>query len=189
MPKQVLVNVLPGVEVRDQGDGVNSLVCRLDAQALLDLRAQIDAALETQTLSADNDTVSQGYYLATTLHAVDADLASGNIKADIVIFGIAGSTDVRDSTDANAAVTDVKASKTFYAGGGAQKTGTLPTVALDPAADVYPAGYHAGNTSLHAVEADLVRGNIKAGINIFGVDGKTEVVDTTEVGNPVVAAR
>ncbi|MFA5779928.1 MAG: DUF1566 domain-containing protein [Elusimicrobiota bacterium] len=46
--------------------------------------------LPTQTLSAANETVSAGYYAATTLSAVDADLAVGNIKTGVNIFGKAG---------------------------------------------------------------------------------------------------
>jgi hypothetical protein len=44
----------------------------------------------TKTLSAANETVAAGYYAATTLSAVDADLAVGNISAGVTIFGFAG---------------------------------------------------------------------------------------------------
>ena len=43
-----------------------------------------------RTLSPDSETVEAGYYVATTLSAVDADLAAGNIKNGITIFGIVG---------------------------------------------------------------------------------------------------
>ena len=43
-----------------------------------------------QTLSTANDTVSKGVYAATTLSAVDTDLAVGNIKSGVTIFGKAG---------------------------------------------------------------------------------------------------
>ncbi|MBA7494201.1 hypothetical protein ES702_04774 [subsurface metagenome] len=43
-----------------------------------------------QTLSPDSETVPAGYYEATTLSAVDADLAAANIKNGITIFGIVG---------------------------------------------------------------------------------------------------
>ena len=49
-----------------------------------------EVAFPTRTLSAANETVQEGYYAATTLSAVDADLAIGNIKKDIVIFGFTG---------------------------------------------------------------------------------------------------
>lgn len=70
----------------------------------------------------------------------------------------------------DAAVGDVKAAKTFYAGDTTLKTGTLATVALDPANDTVGAGYYAA-TTLHAVDADLAVGNIKSGVTIFGFLG------------------
>ena len=48
--------------------------------------------LVTRTLSAANDTVAAGYYAATTLSAVDADLVVANIKSGVTIFGLAGET-------------------------------------------------------------------------------------------------
>ena len=44
----------------------------------------------TQTLSPANDTVNAGYYAATTLSTADTDLAAGNIKSGVTIFGVAG---------------------------------------------------------------------------------------------------
>jgi hypothetical protein len=44
----------------------------------------------TKTLSAANDTVAAGYYAATTLSAVDADLAAANIAVGTTIFGFVG---------------------------------------------------------------------------------------------------
>ena len=41
-------------------------------------------------LSSATTEVADGYYSATTLHAVDNDLAAGNIKKEIHIFGIIG---------------------------------------------------------------------------------------------------
>lgn len=46
--------------------------------------------LATRTLNPANETVLDGYYEATTLSAVDADLAVGNIKQGTTIFGFAG---------------------------------------------------------------------------------------------------
>jgi hypothetical protein len=50
----------------------------------------VTGTIPTQTLSAANDTVSAGYYAATTLSAVDTDLAAGNIISGKTIFGING---------------------------------------------------------------------------------------------------
>ncbi len=140
----------------------------------------------TKSLSNVNSTVDAGYYEATTLETVDTDLVVTKIKAGVTIFGKLGTYETVITGDA--VVTDVKAGKFFYKDDATDKLeGTLVTVALDPASGAYPAGYHAGNVGgLVAVEAQLVTGNIKAGINIFGVDGKTEVVDTTS-GDAVAA--
>jgi hypothetical protein len=158
---------------------------------LLLVKTGVDAIVTSlggkQTLSAANDTVTAGLYDATTLSAVDTDLATGNIKSGVTIFGFAGSTNVRDSSDATAVAGEVKTGSTFYAGGGAKKTGT-GTQTLSDASDTVTAGYYAA-TTLHAVDSDLATANIKAGVTVFGIAGKTEVVDTTEVTNPVVAAR
>jgi hypothetical protein len=56
-----------------------------------DTVAGVTGEVLTKTLSAANDTVAAGYYAATTLHAVDADLAAGNISTGVTIFGINGS--------------------------------------------------------------------------------------------------
>ncbi len=47
-------------------------------------------AISKQALSAASQTVSKGLYDATTLSAVDADLAVANIKAGVNIFGFVG---------------------------------------------------------------------------------------------------
>ncbi|MCK4790866.1 MAG: DUF1566 domain-containing protein [Desulfobacteraceae bacterium] len=44
----------------------------------------------TKTLSPANDMVSAGYYEATTLSAIDTDLAAANILKDVNIFGKVG---------------------------------------------------------------------------------------------------
>ena len=63
--------------------------------------------------------------------------------------------------------------------------GNLANQALSPATAVVAAGRYAV-TNLTQVDTDLVTGNIRSGVNIFGVTGKTEVVDTT-TGDAVAA--
>lgn len=116
---------------------------------------------------------------ATDLSAVDTDLISGNIKNGITIFGVTGDTDVRDVSDADAAVDEVKTGKTFYAVGGARKTGTMDTQSLSPANENVTAGYYAA-TTLSAVDGDLVTSNIKNGVTIFGVAGDADVRDISD---------
>ena len=74
--------------------------------------------LPTKTLSDANDTVAAGYYEATTLHAVDADLATGNIKSGVTIFGIEGTSTVKDVSDTTAVAADVAAGTYFYTADG-----------------------------------------------------------------------
>ena len=50
----------------------------------------LTGTMPTNTLTDANDTVSAGYYGATTLRAVDSDLTAGNIKDSVTIFGITG---------------------------------------------------------------------------------------------------
>lgn len=137
----------------------------------------------TKTLSTANDTVSAGYYAATTLSAVDTDLAAGNIATGITIFGIAGSYDTEAGTPVAAG--EMKTGQIAFVNG-SKITGT-GTKTLSAANDTVAAGYYAV-TTLHAVDTDLATGNIKAGMAIFGIAGKTEVVDTTEATNGAAAA-
>jgi len=83
------------------------------------------ALLPTKTLSNANDTVAAGYYEATTLHAVDADLATGNIKSGITIFGIEGTSTVKDVSDTTAVAGDVAVGKYFYTADGTKTEGTV----------------------------------------------------------------
>ncbi|MCP4576614.1 MAG: DUF1566 domain-containing protein [Deltaproteobacteria bacterium] len=150
--------------------------------------------LATQTLSADSYIVAAGNYAATTLDAVDSDLATGNIKKGTTIFGVVGS--VIEATG-NAAVGEVLEDKTFSNAGGADKTGTMPdregdnaSTAQDAVGGVNyftaPEGYYDGDDRVSATDAqvaaldtDISASNIRSKVNIFGVVGNSDVVDTS----------
>lgn len=88
------------------------------------------------------------------------------------------------STDANAVVGDVLSGKTFYQGG-TKKTGTIPskgvaTITPSTVNQTIASGQYIGGTQTIAGDADLVTGNIRAGVNIFGVVGKASVVETSD---------
>ncbi|MEI7527810.1 MAG: hypothetical protein WCK76_02595, partial [Elusimicrobiota bacterium] len=78
-----------------------------------------------QALDPANDTVNAGYYAATTLHDVDTDLAVGNIKPGVNIFGSTGTC----TSDANATAGDILATQTAYVNG-YKLTGTISTQTL-----------------------------------------------------------
>ncbi len=125
--------------------------------------------IATVTLSAANDTVSNGYYAATTLHAVDTDLATNNIRSGVTIFGFAGNTNVVDTSTGNAVAGDVKSGQVAWVQG-AVVTGTIATVTLSGTTTNVAAGYYAA-TNLAQVATNLAAGNIKTTVNIFGVVG------------------
>jgi len=84
------------------------------------------ASVTLQSLNPANDTVAEGYYAATTLSAVDANLATANIKATKTIFGVAGQAEVVDTTEAVAPVTlnaEIAVGKIAWANG-VKYTGT-----------------------------------------------------------------
>jgi len=119
-----------------------------------------------QAISAANETVSEGVYDATTLSTVDSDLAVGNIKEGVTIFGFAGTfTDTAVAPTAAQVLKD----KECWANG-AKITGTMETRTLSAANETVNEGYYAA-TTLSAVDSDLAVGNIKSGVTIFGFAG------------------
>ena len=51
-----------------------------------------------------------------------------------------------------------------------------------------PAGYYSSQATKSCSDANLVSGNIKSGVTIFGVSGATNVVDTTIASSAAAAA-
>ena len=137
--------------------------------------------MATRTLNPANETVQAGYYAATTLSTVDAQLANANILSGVNIFGFVGVATVQDIGAADAVLADVKNGKTFFSVTGGIKTGNLATVAITAGSNAYPAGYHVGNGGgLDAIDLDLVTANIKSGITIFNVAGAATVRDIAD---------
>jgi hypothetical protein len=139
-------------------------------------------ALSTRTLSADSVTVAAGYYAATTLSAVDTNLATVNIRSGVNIFGVTGKPEVVDTTSGTAGALDMLAGKTAYVAGSAV-TGTMVNrgaVSFTPGtySQSIPDGYHNGSGTV-AGDTGLVTDNIRSGVTIFGVAGDTNVVNTS----------
>lgn len=71
----------------------------------------------TRTISAASEAVAKGFYNATTLSAVDADLAPANIKEDITIFGKTGTltaTLAEDTTGSGVTALTTITSDTYH---------------------------------------------------------------------------
>ena len=165
----------PNVVDTSSGDAVAGDL--LDGKKAWADGAEVTGTIATQTLSADNDTVAAGYYAATTLSAVDADLATANVKSGVTVFGVAGDPNVVDTSSGDAAAGDVKSGKKAWVDG-AEVTGTIATRTLSAGSQTVSAGFYE-ETTLSGVDADLATANIKSGVTVFGVAGDPNVVDTS----------
>jgi hypothetical protein len=124
------------------------------------------------TPGTTSQAIAAGYHNGSGSVAGDADLAAANIKSGVNIFGVAGS--VVEATG-DAVVGEVLTGKVFSKAGAANLTGTMPNrgaVVITPSAtdQAIAAGYHNG-TGKVVGDADLVAGNIKNGVDLFGVVG------------------
>lgn len=81
--------------------------------------------VHTRTLSDTTLLVQAGYYEATNLAAVDGELARGNIRAGVTVFGVTGKNEVVDTTSGDATAAHVRAGKKAWVDG-AELTGTAP---------------------------------------------------------------
>ena len=59
-------------------------------QKQVDTYQKVDAFVTPRALSATTTIVQSGYYEATNLTQVDADLVAGNILTNVIIFGVSG---------------------------------------------------------------------------------------------------
>jgi len=115
-------------------------------------------------------TIRDGLYLGSkTATASDTDLVTGNIKNGASIFGVAGKTEVVDTSTGSAVAGEILETRKAWVDG-AEVTGTMLRQALSAANDTVQAGVYQA-TTLSAVDADLATANIKSGVTIFGVQG------------------
>ena len=112
--------------------------------------AEVD--FPTKTLNPANENVLAGYYAATTLSAVDADLAVGNIRGGVTIFGflgtIAQAEDITGSAGPiNAATSSGPTGIYHYRGdvaAGADEDGATKTQAYDASSIAVATGFFLG---------------------------------------------
>lgn len=140
----------------------------------------LTGTMTSRTLSAGSNKLEAGYYEATDLDAIDLDLKADNIKKGTSIFGIGG-TVLEAAGDA--ASEHVLTGRTFSSANAAGLSGTMSDIG---AVNITPGngdqaiaqGYHDGLGVVRG-DPDLLPGNIKSNVSIFGVPGDSNVVDTS----------
>lgn len=95
-----------------------------------------------------------------------------------------GTAKFTDITDTTATAGDVLSNKYFYTSGGTKTQGSIASksssdLTASTLTVTAPAGYYASAATKTCSDANLVSGNIKSGVTIFGVSGASNVVDTT----------
>ena len=155
----------------------------------------VNVGQQTITPGTTAQPITQGYHDGTGSVAGDADLRAENIKAGISIFGVSGDPAVVNTSSGTATSDHILAGEKAWVNG-EEVTGTVPvgesvTGNNGELEIAIPDGlYSGGDNTATAVDANLVTGNIKAGISIFGVSGDPAVVNTssgTATANTIVA--
>lgn len=130
----------------------------------------------TITPSADKRYLKPGFYNGINIPG-DSDLVAANIKKDIEIFGVTGTYEGTDTSDATATAADILTGKTAYVNG-EKLTGTIPTYGANtytPTTEnqYLETGYYSGEQCIEG-DANLLPGNIRKGVSIFDVVGTYE---------------
>ena len=137
-------------------------------------------------------TIAQGYHSGSGKVKISATeqakIITGNIKAGITLLGVAGKSSVVDTADANAVAGDILSGKTGYVNG-SKITGNIAskgaaTYTPGTTDQTITAGQYLSGAQTIAGDADLVAGNIKTGVGIFGVTG---TFGDGVAGNTVIA--
>jgi hypothetical protein len=130
-----------------------------------------DRGAVTIVPTTTNQTIAEGYHDGSGYVEGDSDLTAGHIVSGTTLFGVEGSavTASGDATDA-----DVLSGVTYSNDSGAS-TGTMPdrgavTIVPTTTNQAIAEGYHDGSGYVVG-DTDLVSGNIKCGVTIFGVTG------------------
>ena len=127
----------------------------------------------TITPNANDHYLKPGFYNGINIPG-DTDLVASNIKKDIEIFGVTGTYEGTDTSDATATAADILTGKTAYVNG-EKLTGTIPTYGAHtytPTTEnqYIETGYYSGEQCIEG-DANLLPGNIRKGVSIFNVVG------------------
>ena len=163
-----------GAKTIKKSNGDNVAAGNLKAGSIYSLRYSVNFILQGEGGEYGTATpaeVMTGYTIGTE---------AGVVQGTLVLNG-------------NAVVAEALSGKTFYNTNPKSKlTGTMPnrgTVNITPGTtnQAIQAGYHSGSGVVYG-DADLVAGNIKKDVNIFGVVGTLALVLETSVGDTLVVA-
>ncbi|MCP4696550.1 MAG: DUF1566 domain-containing protein [Gammaproteobacteria bacterium] len=142
-----------------------------------------NAGAQSITPGTEIQKITQGYHNGSGQVAGDENLVPGNIKAGMTLFGVTGSVTEATGT---AAASNVLSGQTFSNASGAGIAGTMINAdaqSITPGTDAQAItqGYHNGSGKV-AGDANLVAGNIKSGVTIFGVSGTYPVSAVAKSG-------
>jgi len=134
------------------------------------------------TPTTTNQAIPQGYHDGQGIVSGDPDLVSANIRNGVSLFGVAGKNTVVDTQDANMPDGGVILEGNSGYADGVLYNGTMPyvgaqTITPGTTQKTINKGYHDGNGVVSG-DADLVSGNIRAGVTLFGITGNSNVVNT-----------
>ena len=146
--------------------------------------------IDAKSAPCADDAAGECYITQATKSILDTDLATSNIKSGTTIFGIAGNSNVVDTSAGTVAANSQILNGYMAYSDGTQYTGSISNCASQGSQSCYATGaYYAGTTqtvsnaataqsagyynafNLATVDTDLAAGNIKSGVNIFGVAG------------------
>ena len=138
----------------------------------------------TITPGTTNQTIPAGYHNGSGYVVGDADLISTNIKSGANIFGVSGNANVVDTSSGDAVAGDILSGKKAYVDGslltGSIASKAAATYTPSTINQTIAAGQYLSGAQTISGDADLVVGNIKTGVNIFGVEG-TFTSDATAI--------
>jgi hypothetical protein len=137
------------------------------------------SAAQSITPGTTNIVKAAGIYDGDITILGDPDLVTANIKSGANLFGVGGKPEVLDTAEGTApmAAGNVLSGKIGFVNGG-KITGSMPdrgAVTITPSTvdQTITNGYHSGSGKVVG-DPDLIAGNIKSGVNVFGVAGNVD---------------